>query len=243
MVELTENPKSEAHWISFPDRQSASAAAASLAASSLSAAVAERGTAVFLSSGGSTPADMLEMLSHQMLPWSDVTIGLVDDRFVQPDHPASNEGLLRRHLFQGSAVSAAFEPLWTPDRPIEYAAKDAASRYAPLVPSDFVLLGMGSDGHTASWFPGAKNLKDAIDVSADRVVAIDASGCRVAGDHALRLTLSAPAIAATKHAVLLIFGDEKKAVFESAMNLSVEKAPVRAAVESLKSKLIIAWAP
>lgn len=241
MVELAAT--AQANWMSFPTRQAAAAAAASLAAGALKSAIEERGWGVFLSSGGSTPADMLDMLSHQELAWSQVTVGLVDDRFVPPDHSASNEGLLRRHLFQGSAVTAEFVPLWVPDRPIEFAAKDASQRYKDLLPADFMLLGMGSDGHTASWFPGAKNLADGLDETADPVVAIDATGCAVAGDHAFRLTLSASAVASARHAVLLMFGEEKKEVFERAMTLPVEKAPVRAAVEHLNSKLIIAWAP
>lgn len=241
MVELAAT--AQANWMSFPTRQAAAAATAALAAGTLRAAIEERGWGVFLSSGGSTPADMLDMLSHQDLPWSRVTVGLVDDRFVPPDHAASNEGLLRRHLFQGGAVTAEFAPMWTADRPIEFAAKDASQRYKDLLPADFVLLGMGTDGHTASWFPGAKNLADGLDKTADPVVAIDATGCAVAGDHAFRLSLSISAVASARHAVLLMFGEEKKEVFERAMTLPIEKAPIRAAAEHLNSKLIIAWAP
>ena len=243
MVELDSELSGRSQWIDFPNRQAASAATASLVAATLTASIAEHGQASFLSSGGSTPAEMLDMLSHQALPWSQVTVGLVDDRFVPPEHPASNEGLLRRHLFQGAAIAAGFIPLWTADRPLEFAADDASTRYQPLIPADIALLGMGTDGHTASWFPGASTLKTALSPNAKHVVAMDATGCAVAGDHAFRLTLSAPAIAQSKRAILLIFGEEKKSVFERALTRSVETAPIRSAVENLQSKLIIAWAP
>jgi len=75
------------------------------------------------------------------------------------------------------------------------------------------------------------------------VVSVDASGCAVAGEITDRMTLTRTAIAASARAVLLIFGNEKRDVFEAAMSRPIEQAPIRAAVADLGEKLITVWAP
>ena len=73
----------------------------------LRGAVAERGQALLAVSGGKSPVPLFQQLSQQALPWAQVTVLLVDERCVPPDHPDSNSALVRRHLLQGPAAAAA----------------------------------------------------------------------------------------------------------------------------------------
>ena len=103
---------------------------------------------------------------------------------------------------------------------------------------------MGNDGHTASWFPNSAGLDDAMHAPEGQVVsAIDATGCPVAGNLPHRLTLTGPAIIDSDAAILLIFGDEKRQVFEAALKSAPSTMPIRFAVDGLGPRLTIIWAP
>jgi 6-phosphogluconolactonase len=75
------------------------------------------------------------------------------------------------------------------------------------------------------------------------VAAIDATGCPVAGNTPHRLTLTGPAIIDSDAAILLLFGDEKRAVFEAAVKSDPTKMPIRFAIDGLGPRLTIIWAP
>lgn len=227
----------------FSSREEASQAAADHAARLLGEAIESAGRASFVSSGGSTPKAMLEALSSADLDWTRISVGLVDERNVPADDPASNEALIRETLLQGPAASAQFEPLYRGADEASANAMQSDALYAMILPADLVLLGMGNDGHTASWFPGAVDLSDALVTSRHNVVAIDASGCPVAGEVTDRITLSRSAIAGARAALLLIFGQDKRDVLDAAQSASIEDMPVRAALDDLSDKLVIVWAP
>lgn len=227
----------------FDTRQEASSALAESAVASLAAAIAARGEASVAVSGGSTPGPAMLAMSKAKIDWRKVFVGLVDERFVSADHDASNEALARRTLLQNEAASAQFLPMWQPGADPEEAASAASAAYSAALPFDFVLLGMGPDGHTASWFPGSADLGQALASDAAPVVAVDATGCPVAGEHTTRLTLSLPALASSRHAALLVFGEEKKAILDTSMSLPAEERPIRAAADALGDRLTIYWAP
>ncbi len=104
-------------------------------------------------SGGKTPGRAYELLSQSKLDWRRIQIFRVDERYVPPDHPDSNEGLARRALISRIPVPAVnVHPIYLDGGPDE-----AASVYDELmarVNLDFCFMGLGSDGHTASLFPG-----------------------------------------------------------------------------------------
>ena len=224
-------------------RQEAADAVADLIVDALSSELALKGEARFFSSGGSTPKDTLEALSAIPLAWERVHVGLVDERCVPGDHPASNAGLVRRHLLKGTAQNAQFHPMVETDASAKTLGERANTLYAGLMPPSCILLGMGNDGHTASWFPGAINLNDALEAGERSVVGIDATGCPIAGEVTDRLSLTRSAIASSDQAVLLIFGDEKRNVLLNSLSLPIPKAPIRAAIEDLGQRLTIVWAP
>lgn len=206
--------------------------------------LARSGTASFMASGGSSPEPAYRMLSEAGIDWSRVRVGLVDERWVSPCDPASNERLVRSSLLQGRASAAEFVPMKTSCADPADALDEREQAYAGLCnPISCLLLGMGEDGHTASWFPGADGLAAAMDpASSHCLAAIDAHSAPVAGAFPLRMTLTFPAICSAESAFLLIFGNEKRRVLDRSMTADRKAYPIRAALEGLASRLTIIWA-
>jgi 6-phosphogluconolactonase len=210
-------------------------------AASLSAAITTKGTAVIAVSGGSTPKAFFQELSTRDIDWSKVTITLVDERFVPADNPRSNHLLVAGNLLQNNAKAATFQPLYQAAASVEDAAKLSTSATASIGnPFDVVILGMGGDGHTASFFPGGNNLAVALDPKTPRgVIPMDAEG---AGEPRLTFTFSSLQDAALL--VLHIEGESKKDVLAKAEGAGDEAdMPIRAILRRAASPLDIYWAP
>ncbi len=225
----------------FPSREAASKAAAALAVATLGAAVLARGHASLMVSGGSTPVGTFEHLATAHFDWAKVTAGLVDERWVPPDHPDSNERLVRTHLLKDLAAAAAFIPMKTPAGAPGAAVPDRNDAYAPFCnPADFVLLGMGTDGHTASWFPGNPAMADLVSPLHGRcIAAVEAPGATVAQ----RMTLTVPAVTRARRGLLLVFGETKRGVLKAAGSADPLQYPVRHAMDGMGDRLAIYWAP
>lgn len=122
-------------------------------ASTLGEAIAARGTAFIAVSGGTTPAGFFRALSQEPLDWGKVIVTLVDERFVPENSDRSNAALVRANLLQNRAAEARFVGLYQPAATVEEAATQASEALKPLPwPLDVAALGMGLDGHTASFF-------------------------------------------------------------------------------------------
>lgn len=225
----------------FPDAETLADALAIDVAAQLTAAIAVRGSAAIAVSGGSTPKQFFEVLSEQDINWERVTITLVDERFVPADNERSNHRLVATHLLKDKAEAATFVPLYQQASSVEEAAKIATEKTASFgKPFDVVILGMGGDGHTASFFPNGNNLAKAIDPEGPRgVLTMQADG---AGED--RLTLSFTSLADARLLVLHIEGDAKMIVLEKAENGDDEmEMPIRAVLNRAPSPLEIYWAP
>ncbi|AIC25913.1 6-phosphogluconolactonase [Rhizobium sophoriradicis] len=207
----------------------------------LSAAIAARGAASIAVSGGSTPKAFFQALSTRDIAWDKVTITLVDERFVPADNPRSNHLLVDANLLQNKATAARFVPLYQPAASVEEAARLATEKSAEIgIPFDVVILGMGGDGHTASFFPGGSNLAEALDASTPRgVITMEAEG---AGEPRLTFTFSSLQDAALL--VLHIEGEGKKDVLAKAEGSGDEAdMPIRAVLRRATSPVEIYWAP
>jgi len=204
--------------------------AAQQIAEAIKAAVEIRGEASVMLSGGSSPRPVYEALGQMELPWEKVTIGLVDDRWINRGQAGSNETFLDETLLKGAAKTAKFIGLKTNDaNPAAGVTASNAQISAIVQPFDVCVMGMGLDGHTASWFPNSKGVKEALDpYNLDAVIAIDARGCTMAGDHPDRITLTLSAIMASKQIILMIPGAGKSNVFKDSAHKSVYEAPVKA---------------
>ena len=227
----------------FVSRSDQAERVADLIAIQLRNAIAARGSARLAVSGGSTPAALYEALSERALRWRDVAIVLVDDRWVAPGKAGSNEDFVRNSLLQNEAAQARLTGLWS-EKPSPRDGIEFAERQLPFgkLAIDVVVLGMGLDGHTASWFPHAEGLAEAL--SDDRrVAAVTAVESAVTGAHLERITLTLGAVSKAQHIWLMITGDEKRAVLERALaDGADEEMPVRAIFRA-RPDLTTAWAP
>jgi 6-phosphogluconolactonase len=119
----------------------------------LTESIEKYGNATLLLSGGSTPKGLFKKLSERKFPWKNITIGLVDERFVNNSSEYSNEKLIRETLLQNEAKEATFIPMVYDDLDEINNLELAQKAYEKLERLDAVILGMGDDGHTASIFP------------------------------------------------------------------------------------------
>src|SRR5699024_5357624 len=126
--------------------------------------LAERDHVLLALSGGTTPKRFMQALSRRDLDWSNVTVTLVDERWVPPSHPRSNARLVDENLLHGKAAAARFVPRYMDAPTPENALPRITARIDALpLPPDVVVLGMGTNGHTASFFPGGDHLAEALD--------------------------------------------------------------------------------
>lgn len=201
----------------FESKAALQAAAAEWLADALRDAIARRGSAVFMGSGGTTPGPIYETLSTADLDWDSVHVGLCDERWVDDTHPASNGAMLERTLLQNKAALASYTPMKvTGDDPFK-AVEVVNELYLEAGLTDVMLLGMGPDAHTLSWFVEAKGYESAVDADTTSVVAaIEAKESDVTGPNLLRMTLTQPCVAYARSVLLLITGANKRDVFETA---------------------------
>ncbi len=210
-------------FLEYPDRELMMFDLADLLASELATALRQKDRASFCVAGGTTPGPVFDILSGVKLDWDRVTVFPSDERWVAESHERSNARLLKERLLIGRAAAARFVPLYA-DAPEPDAALDILeAAIEPCLPISVLLLGMGADMHTASLFPGADRLEEALAADAPVLMPMRAPGAAEP-----RVTLTAPVLAGAMTCHILITGADKRAALERAQALPVAKAPVRA---------------
>lgn len=125
-------------------------------------AILKRGSFHVALSGGSTPKELYSALNQRPLDWSKIVWWLGDERWVKPEHADSNEKMIRSSL--GAGISPFIFESWYSSEDPAAAAKNYESRLVKQLGDqpaiDLVLLGVGTDGHTASLFPGTEALHE-----------------------------------------------------------------------------------
>ncbi|HYH51467.1 MAG TPA: 6-phosphogluconolactonase [Acidimicrobiia bacterium] len=190
----------------LPDQSALAVRAAELVAERLTAAVTARGGAALAVSGGNTPKAFLAELAGRHLPWDAVHIFQVDERVAPPGHEDRNLTGLQQALLERAPIPAAnVHPM-----PVEEPDLDAAAAaYAEEIRAvtgpegrlDVVQMGIGDDGHTASWPPG----DPVVDASADVAVVGPFNG-------RLRMTLTPPIVNGAEWIMWLVEGETKAAM-------------------------------
>ncbi len=200
--------------------------------------IKKRGRASIAVSGGSTPIPLFEALSNLDLDWSKVDLTLVDDRWVSSDHKDSNELLVRTHLIKNKAANVNFIPLKNHSSTAKDGQVSSETALKSLtLPFDIVILGMGTDGHTASLFPCSDEIKTAMDLNNNDclVATMPTSAAHE------RLGMTAKAIIDAKNVFLHLNGSSKLHTLEKAMDLkSAIEMPIYA---FLSDGLDIYWSP
>lgn len=199
----------------FDDRQALARATAERFVSGIQSAVAARGLARIAISGGSTPKSVFSLLAdpegpfRAAVPWERLFLFWVDERCVPPDNPDSNYGVARELLLDKVPLPA--DHVFRIEGELE--PEEAAARYESAIRGhyrlegaqgpvfDFVQLGMGDDGHTASLFPRTQALHELIRIAVANHVPQQARSWRI--------TLTWPVINAARDVFFLIDGAKK----------------------------------
>lgn len=187
-------------------------------------ALDKNGKASMAVPGGTTPAPFFEELRKVDLDWSKVAIMLTDERFVPETSDRSNTRLLKETLFQNAAAAATMVPFYAEAGKPEDVLDQIEGGIDAHLPLDLCILGMGTDMHTASLFPGADRLIEALSPTARVLLPMRADGAPEP-----RLTLSAPVLQGAGAVAILLMGTAKKEPLKAAMQSGdVAQAPVRA---------------
>jgi 6-phosphogluconolactonase len=196
----------------------------------LAAAIQARGFAVLSVSGGKSPVALFEALRVIDIDWSRVRVTLVDERCVPRTHPDSNALLVQTHLLQDLAakaqlvfmVASATESLESPTT----LAKAAGLALNAAGIADVLVLGMGADGHTASLFPEAPNLAEALDLrNTQPCAAIELKNPPANAPYA-RITQTLPQILSARHIVLPLTGADKLHTLQQAWPHAKASLPI-----------------
>lgn len=222
----------------FDSREDLFDSLATVVTAYLSEGIAQRGRASMAVPGGTTPGPFFQLISQTDLDWSNIFVTLTDERCVPGTSDRSNRKLLQNTLMINNAAAARLCVPELNDETGDAAAALFVDALAGAFPLDLTIVGMGTDMHTASLFPGADNLAAALSPDAPTVLPIEAPGADEP-----RMTLTAPALNSAARIIVLITGEEKYKVFEEAAKFGpVEDAPIRALLHS-KKPVHVYWAP
>lgn len=226
------------HFTAFKDGDVLAKWLAGQVSKILRRAIAQKGRASLAVSGGSTPSRFLKALSREKLHWEKVSITLADERWVPPDSARSNQRLVTLELLQNEAASAQFIPLYRRDCAPNNLGP-VRSELNQALPLDVIILGMGTDGHTASLFPNGNNLGRATNLSEkETVLPMEAENLDEP-----RVTLTLPVITAAGKIFLHIEGDKKRDVLEEETGTGdPAHLPIRYVLNQ-RSDTRVVWAP
>ncbi len=217
--------------IEYPDSEMMMIDLANRITGELNICLLEHDWASFAVPGGTTPGPMFDALSAADLDWSRVHVLLTDERLVPPDHPRSNERLVRERLLTGRAAAATFVRLVPEGGQDIRELDEKIERECPI---SILLLGMGADMHTASLFLGSTDLEAALASAAPPLMEVTAPGAPEP-----RITLTVPVLRDAMTTHVLITGNDKRAAVEKAKVLPAIEAPISAVLGAAA----VHWAP
>lgn len=200
-------------------------------------AIAKRGQAYLVVSGGKTPQALFQTLSQTDLGWDKVTVLLADDRWLDASQNDSNERLVKATLLQHFAQQARFISLYTNTSSAFDGVADVLPRLSALPTFDAVILGMGEDGHTASLFPCSEQIAAAMADDAPAALAVKPQTAPYE-----RITLSRARLLNSRHMFLHLVGANKHKVLQQAMaSDDVLAMPIRAFLQHPETQVAVMY--
>lgn len=196
--------------LEFETLSQASDALARAVARQLCEAGALRGQAFLAVPGGNTPRRFLEELGRQDVPWSAVTVMPTDERLVAPDHPQSNERMIRACFVPVAKGAARYLSFHGELSAAGLVAHHLSAQLALMPALDVLVSGMGEDGHIASLFPGDASWRAAS--AAAHVVPGHPDGL------VPRLSLSPARLQSARWSALLVAGEVKRNVLRTVLS-------------------------
>lgn len=194
--------------------------AAHIIAEACEEAIEERGTFRIAVSGGVTPIPLFRLLAASdwvdRFPWDKMSFFFVDERCVDTEDPDSNYGMVRRELLSKVPATHFYRIRGEID-PVEAAIKyeqqirqEFGISQTAFPRFDFIILGMGADGHTGSIFPNSPALAEKKRLVIDQYVP---------ERKADRITMTLPVLNNARSCLFLVNGKEKHEVLQKALNL------------------------
>lgn len=221
----------------FESRTELEAALAAAILAKLELAIEQNGHAGILFSGGSTPKGLFQVLAKTDFDWSKVKIALVDDRVVSVDHDKSNIRFIMEYLLNNLGKLEGFYPWVIEPEDLEANMELAMDQIKAFGQADVAILGMGTDGHFASLFPGDEASASALNLEAKQALLYT----RAPVAPKQRISCSWNYLKAIPNLYLHITGVEKKAVLAEEQNR--KNLPINYVVEDQNTAVKLYWAP
>jgi len=220
--------------IEYPDREMMMIDLANKLAGELAGYLTHSDKACLAVPGGSTPGPVFDALCAADLAWDKVCVMLTDERWVPESSDRSNTRLLRERLLTDRAAAARYLPLYAAAPQPEDRLDELTTAVVAELPLSVLLLGMGADMHTASLFPGADRLAEALDDHEPALMAMRAPGAPEP-----RITLTAPVLKGAMSTHFVITGIDKREAVERAYTLN---DPMVAPVTEMLPGSTVHWA-
>ncbi|CUH25596.1 6-phosphogluconolactonase [Jannaschia seosinensis] len=220
--------------IEYSDREMLAMGLADRLATVLKLALDGHDRVSFCVPGGTSPGETFSNLSGVDLDWDRVHVFLNDERWVPEGHERSNTTLLKDTLLTDRARRAIYVPMANDAETPEAGIPALEAGLKEQLPISVLLLGMGTDGHTASLFPGGDNLAEAMAEDAPILLPM-----RTESQLEPRITLTRRVLADAMETHVLIMGEEKREVLERARRADPMDMPIAAFLRDAD----VHWAP
>jgi 6-phosphogluconolactonase len=206
-----------------------------------------RGRASLALAGGRTPLRIYEELSRWPLRWEWVDIVPTSERWVSRLSLERNGAVIRAKLLKNEAAAANYHPLiepWETDpghNALMWATAKAEETVSRLGRLDLALLGMGADGHVASLFAANPAARALLDPDGPRSCLLTPPA--PPGPRQPRITLTFAKIAAARHVVVVIRGEQKLEALRRAWSGAGPPSAIGALLQQHRTPVEVLWAP